>query len=102
MEKGKTQAQQIRATKRKEILDSLRNRGLLQQVLESTDKLADLSIELDSLAVNRIKAANDTRLSLIKKYLPDVKQTELVGEGGGPVETKWTVEVVDAALNSTK
>ena len=47
--------------------------GLCQQVIESAEKLADLKkIELGALEIQRLKAANDARLALIKKYLPDL------------------------------
>jgi hypothetical protein len=72
MRSGQTRAQAIRKEKRTEIIESLRTRGLVQQVYEAADKLADLDQELDTVQVQRIKASIDTRLSLIKKYLPDL------------------------------
>jgi len=76
MKVGQSRAQAIRETKREEVLESLRSRGLIQQVIESADKLADLNQVLDSTDVQRIKASNDARLALIKKYLPDTKAIE--------------------------
>ena len=66
MRSGQSRAQAIREEKREEVLLSLRNRGLIQQVVESAEKLANLTEVLDSTEVSRIKAANDARLSLIK------------------------------------
>lgn len=76
MRSGQSRAQAIRETKREEVLESLKNRGLIQQVVESADKLADLNQVLDTGDIQRLKAANDARLALIKKYLPDTKAIE--------------------------
>lgn len=76
MKTGQTRAQAVRAEKRGEILESLKQRGLITQVVESADKLADLDKPLDATDVQRLKAANDARLALIKKYLPDTKFIE--------------------------
>jgi len=95
---GQTRANKVRETKRAEIIESLKARGLIQKVLDTVDDLANPDKKMDSVMVQRLRAATDTRMALIKKYLPDVKQTELVGEEGGPVETVQRVErvVVDA------
>ncbi len=99
MKSGQSRANKVRETKREEILKSLKTKGLIQKVLDTVDELSDLKIDMDSVKVQRLKAATDVRMALIKKYLPDVKQTELVGEEGGPVETVTRVErvVVDSS-----
>lgn len=94
MKSGKTKKSTQRDISRAEVLLSLKNRGLIQQVIESNEKLSDLKIELTQLEVTRIKSANDTRMSLVKKYLPDIKQTELVGEEGADIKTVTRVERV--------
>lgn len=96
---GKSRANKVREVKRTEILLALKNKGLVQKVIEDNEKLADLTEELSSIDVQRIKAANDTRMQLIKKYLPDIKQTELVGEEGASIKTdnKYTVEFINAS-----
>lgn len=76
MKTGQSRANAIRETKREEILESLKQRGLIQHVIETADKLGDLTIDLEATDVQRLKAANDARLSLIKKYLPDTKAIE--------------------------
>lgn len=74
-----------RQAHREEVLEKLRNAGLLQKVLEDANKLSDESVSLDAVMVQRIKAACDTRIKLIGKWLPDVKAVEMTGEDGGPV-----------------
>lgn len=98
MKSGQSRADAIRETKRKEVLASLKARGLIQKVIDTADELADLTKPLEAVEVQRLKAATDTRLALIKKYLPDIKQTELVGEEGAAIETVTRVErtIVDA------
>jgi hypothetical protein len=98
MKKGQTRASQIRETKRAEVLKALKARGLIQKVIDTADELADLKTPMESVEVQRLKAATDTRLALIKKYLPDIKQTELVGEEGADIKTVTRVErvIVDA------
>ena len=56
--------------------------------------MADLDQELDSTQVQRLKAANDGRLALVRKYLPDMKAVEntIVGDEERPV-------VIDAVLD---
>ena len=102
MEKGQSRADKRRELSRAGLIEQLKNKGLVQQVIESNNKLADLSLELTPLEVTRIKSANDTRMALVKKYLPDVKQMELVGEDGEniKVDNTFTVEFVNASPKS--
>lgn len=71
-----------KADHREAVLEKLRNAGLAQQVIETATKLADETVEIDSLMVQRLKAANEARLALLKKYLPDVKAVEVQDEDG--------------------
>jgi len=87
---GVNRAEENRRIRQEGLREQLSNKGLLQQVLESTTKLANLSEELDALQIQRLRAANETRLKLINKYLPDLKQvdTSITGEDGGPLEIR--------------
>jgi hypothetical protein len=71
-----------RQAQREEVLERLRNAGLIQQVLEDAAKLSDESVSMDSTMAQRIKAANDLRLKLVNKWLPDVKAVEVQDEDG--------------------
>lgn len=82
-----------RQAHREEVLEKLRNAGLIQKVLEDADKLANESIDIDSVMAGRIKAANDLRLKMVSKWLPDVKAVEVTGEDGGPVEIQGYILV---------
>lgn len=69
-------------------------KGLVQHVLEISEKLADPRQEIDALMVQRYRTAIDAKLKLVAKYLPDVKTIEIEGTGGGPVVTKTVIELV--------
>lgn len=75
-----------RDIERKEVLERLRQKGLVEQVIATAEKLADETIELDAVMVSRLKAANDARMKLIGKYLPDVKAVEVQDEDGNTVQ----------------
>jgi len=89
-----TRANENRRIRQEALIEQLRAKGLCQQVIESCSKLADLDQELDSTQVQRLKAANDGRLALVRKYLPDMKAVEntIVGDEERPV-------VIDAVLD---
>jgi hypothetical protein len=91
---GQTRANKIRETKRAEVIKALKARGLIQKVVDTADELANLKKPLEPAEAQRLKAATDIRLALIKKYLPDIKQTELVGEEGADIKTVTRVERV--------
>ena len=67
---------------RAEVIKKLQAMGLVQQVLADAEKLADEAIGMDAVMVSRIGKANDLRLKLINKWLPDCKAVELTGEDG--------------------
>lgn len=95
MDHGTTRAQANRALRQEALRDQLAAKGLVQQVIESAEKLSDLAQPLEPNEVNRLKAANDARLALIKKYLPDLKSSEITGPNGGPQEHRhWTVQPI--------
>ncbi len=101
MKTGQSRANKIRETKRAEVLEALKTKGLIQKVIDTSDHLANLKKPLEAVEVQRLKAATDVRLALIKKYLPDIKQTELVGEEGADIKTVTRVERVIVNATNT-
>lgn len=93
---AKTNAQKQRAMRQEELRELISKKGLVQQVLvdiEKIDKLADQKIaDFDSFEeytasmtaakdkANLIKTAIDSRMKLVNKYLPDLKQQEITME----------------------
>ena len=65
--------------------EQLSSQGHVQHVVDSIDKLEQLDEELDSTQVQRIRAAIDSRLKLVDKYLPSLKSVELTGDEDNPV-----------------
>ena len=68
--------------RREALREQLSAQGHVQHVVVCIEKLQDLNEPLEALEVTRLDKAISHRLSLIKKYLPDVKLVELTGEGG--------------------
>lgn len=62
------------------IREQLANGGHLQHVVDIANKLSDETVELDSLMIQRLKAASDIKCKLLAKYIPDLKSTEITTE----------------------
>ena len=85
---AKTRAQINRAVRQEALREQLAAQGHHQHVIEILEQTAKLSgEELTSLELQKNKFIVDTKLALMKKYLPDVKQVELVGEAGEAIKT---------------
>lgn len=91
-----TRANENRRIRQDALREQLSSKGLMQQVIESAVKLADLDTPLESIDVQRLTAANNARLALVKKYLPDLKQTdiELSGPDGDTLNIDFVVEFI--------
>lgn len=88
---AETRAQSNRRVRQEALRDQLEAKGLCQKVLETCEILVELSQPLESVEVQRLKAANDARLALIKKYLPDIKTLEVTGEDGQAIKINASV-----------
>ena len=107
---ARTRAQENRAIRQEALREQLSNQKLVEKVVDSIkqiDELAGLDIKdfddpdlyLASVSSAKdktfiIKTAIDSRLKLINKYLPDLKQTELIGDPESPLEHSHTVQFV--------
>lgn len=85
---GKTRAQENRAIRQEALREQLSAQGHVQHVIEICNELNDLTIALEPLDVQRKSKVIDTKLKLINKYLPDLKNTEISGDGGGSLTIK--------------
>lgn len=74
---AKTNAQKKRALNQESLRELLSKQGHLQHILEITGKLQEPKGEIDQNMVNRYKIVIDTKLKLLNKYLPDLKQVEM-------------------------
>lgn len=74
-----------RKAKQEALRDYLESRGLVQHIFELLEKIEDESTDVDANLLARYKTGIDTRLKLVNKYLPDLKQTELIGDPDQPL-----------------
>lgn len=86
---AKTRAQINRGIRQEALREQLCQQGHVQHVVDLTNKLADLDSALDNNEVNRLKIVIDTKLKLMNKYIPDLKSTEITGEGGDQLVITW-------------
>lgn len=93
---AKTRAQLNRAVRQEALREQLAQQGHVQHVVEIAEKLSNLDDALDSNEVNRLKIVIDTKLKLMNKYIPDLKSTEITGDGGDQLVITWrTAEDAD-------
>lgn len=78
----RTAAQKNRAIRQEALRDQLANQKHVEHVVDMVEKIRDPSNDIDNQMLNRYKIAIDTKLALIKKYIPDLKATEHSGPGG--------------------
>ena len=98
---GNSRANINRKIRQEALREQLAAGGHIQHVIEISEKLADLDTKMESVDVQRLKAAADIKKSLIDKYMPAMKLVESTGEGGEPIDHKYTVHVVDAKDTNT-
>jgi hypothetical protein len=107
---ARTRAQENRKIRQDALREQLAGKGLVQKVIEDIGKIdqlaalkiddfedADLYIASVSAAKDKtqiIKVAIESRLKLVNKYLPDLKQTELVGDPDSPLNIHTSVSFV--------
>lgn len=83
---ARTRAMENRAIRQEALREQLSAQGHIQHVIDICAELNELTKPLEAVEVNRKKIVIDTKLKLINKYCPDLKQTELTGPDGGPLQ----------------
>lgn len=88
---AKTRAQKTRAIRQEELRAKLEAGGHLQYAVENIKKIEELepSDSFNQL-LTKYKTAAELRLRMVNKYLPDLKSSEITGEGGGSITIKVT------------
>ena len=102
MASGESRADQNRKIRREALRDKLEAMGLIQQVVESSEKLSDLMQDMDSIEVQRLRAANEARFKLINKYLPDAKEDQNLNLSGALGITDMTEAELDRRIEQLK
>jgi len=88
---GVSRAAENKRIRQEALRDQLASQKHVEKVVDSIGKLEDLNTELEPNNANRLKAAIDSRLKLINKYLPDLKATEHSGQIDSEVIRKHRV-----------
>ena len=93
---GETVAQANRRIRQEELREKLVAQGHLEQVIKNIEKIEALKLkpkegseeieykdyQYNTFELQRLDKAISARLKLVNKYLPDLKATEVTGEGG--------------------
>jgi len=90
-----TRAQLNRAVRQEALREQLSKQGHVQSAVDIIKQLTNLDNEMDSVEVQRLGKAMEGHFKFISKYMPELKATELTGEGGedltiGAYEIKFT------------
>jgi len=91
---GITRAMENRGIRQDALRAQLAEQCRIQHILDSIAKIEALGesnedeeeSQARAFQLNKWKTSVELRLKLLNKYLPDLKSTELTGEGGGPLE----------------
>jgi len=79
---AETRAQSNKRIRQDALREQLASQGHVQHVVDIIGDLQKPDGDFSSLDLQRNKLIIDTKLALIKKYLPDVKQIEMTGIDG--------------------
>lgn len=101
---AKTRAQENRAIRQDSLREQLSQQKHIEKVVDNIGEIEKLDFfqkgdnnEIDyklcqanKFRLDALKTANEQRLKLINKYLPDLKSTEITSEGGQPFTIRVT------------
>lgn len=94
-----TRANENRKIRQDTLREWLSEKCTAQHLVDNIGKIEKLDPESNTFKneLDKYRVANDQRIRVMSKYLPDLKSTELTGEGGGAVQVDndWVVEVVN-------
>ena len=71
-----------RAMRQEQLRTYLSEKCRLEHVIDNIIKMEKQGASMEPNELTAIKYATDARLKLINKYLPELKATEMTGEGG--------------------
>ena len=83
---AQTRAVKNRAIRQEALREQLSKQKHVEHIIDICNELNDLTKPLEVSDINRKKIVIDTKMRLINKYLPDLKQTELTGADGGAIK----------------
>ena len=99
---AKTRAQQNRAIRQESLREWLSEKCTAQHLVDNLNKIEKLDPESESFSneIKKLQVANEQRLKIMAKYLPDVRAMEITGDGGGPLEVESIHDLSDEQLEA--
>jgi hypothetical protein len=93
---ARTRAQENRKIRQDALREQLAGQKLVEKVIDNVKKMEELDPGDDTskMKLDILKASNADRHKLIDKYLPNLKQTELVGDPDSPLNIHTSVSFV--------
>lgn len=72
-------------------------KGLIQQVIEISNKLGSPDTNLTPPQIQSLRASADLKMKLVNKYLPDLKAAEASEDKKPQHETdvNWTIKIME-------
>jgi len=91
-----TNAHKQRAIRQDALREWLSEKCTAQHLVDNINKIEQLDPDSDTFRneLDKYRVANDQRLKVLGKYLPDLKSAELTGEGGGAIITDSVFEFI--------
>ena len=71
-----------RAMRQEQLRTYLSEKCRLEHVIDNIIKIEQQGSSMETNELNALKYATEARIKLLGKYLPDLKATEMTGEGG--------------------
>ena len=103
---AETRAQVNRRIRQESLREWLSEKCTAQHFIDNLEKIEGLKHDSKTFTneLAKYRTANEQRLKIMNKYLPDIRAIEHTGEGGGDVmiDQVWEVKVTDAPNVSTK
>jgi hypothetical protein len=84
---AKTAAQKNRAIRQSELREYLAARGGVSYVLDNIEIIEELDVASDTFdkELTKRKVANEQRIRLLNKYLPDIKEEHIINDEATPI-----------------
>jgi hypothetical protein len=84
---AKTAAQKNRAIRQGELREYLAARGGVSYVLDNIEKIEQLDVTSETFdkELTKHKVANEQRIRLLNKYLPDIKEEHIINDEAAPI-----------------
>lgn len=85
MSDNRSHARRRRAERQDVMREYLAERGKLDYVLDNLEKIERQGAEMLPQELQALKIANEQRIRLLNKYLPDLKAMEISGDEDAPL-----------------